>query len=202
MTITFNPYVQTSALGSFYIESDGLIVGTAYPDPAARYALAGGWLATTETLPMFGGVGISENIPQEQTAPPTHADVSLGPIVARATATANLTGFSTFDQNYAGVNTPQSPVPLTDLGGQVNFYRLGCGIRLALAIDPTLVSLEGGLTTQAVAWDFTNQKIIAGTGFPGKILAVKSAGCYVPVRNTTTGFVDWNRNGAAAVVLL
>jgi hypothetical protein len=106
MSITLNPYVQTNAPGSFSIDSDGLIVGMAYPDPAARFALAGGWLATAETLPMFGGVAISENIPTEPTsAPPTLPLVPLGGSIARATAYANLTGFSVFDQNYSAVNT-------------------------------------------------------------------------------------------------
>jgi hypothetical protein len=199
MSIALNPYVQTNAAGSFYIESDGLIVGTAYPDPATRYALTHGWLATTETLPMWGGVGISENIPSHAGAVPRD---ELGGAIGRATATGNLTGFSVYDQNYAGLNTPQSPVPCVDLGGQVNFYRIGCGARIALEIDPTLVSLETGLINQAVGWDFANQKIIAGSGFPGKVLLVKAAGSYTAVRNATTGFVTWNRNAAAAVVLL
>jgi hypothetical protein len=148
--IAFNPYLQTNAAGMFTVESDGLIVGTAFPDPAARFALSGGWLATAETLPMFGGVAISENVATERsTAPatPTRADIALGPVIARATAYANLTGFSVFDQNYAAVNTPQSPVPVVGSGGMVNFYRLGSGARVALAIDPTLVTLEGGLIT-------------------------------------------------------
>jgi hypothetical protein len=201
MTISLNPYVQTTAAGSFYIESDGLIVGTAFPDPAARYGLAGGWLATTETVPMWGGVGISENVPQE---PPGHPSVALGSIIARATAYANLTGFSVYDQNYAAVNTPQSPVPCTDLGGEVNFYRFGSGARVALEIDPTLVSLEGGLVTAQVSWDFTLQRIIAfaTTALPVKILSIKNGGCYTATRSGTTGFVTWNRNAAAAVCLL
>src|SRR5262245_11098036 len=201
--IAFNPYVQTSAAGMFNIESDGLIVGTAYPDPAARFALAGGWLATTETLPMFGGVGISENVPQER-PPVTRADVALGGIIARATAYANLTGFSVFDQNYAAVNTPQGPVPTVGSGGMVNFYRLGSGARVALAIDPTLISLEGGLITAQVSWDFTNQKIIAfaTTALAVKILAIKASGCMVPSYSAGTGLTTWSYNGAAAVCLL
>ena len=201
--VTINPAVQTSAAGMFNIESDGFIVGAAMPDPAARFALSGGWLATSETLPMFGGVGISENVPQER-PPMTRADVALGGIIARATAYANLTGFSVFDQNYAAVNSPQSPVPTTDKGGLVNFYRLGSGARVALAIDPTLISLEGGLITAQVSWDFTNQKIIAfaTTALNVRILQIKASGCMVPSYNSGTGFTTWNYNGAAALVLL
>jgi hypothetical protein len=205
--ISFNPVVQTNAPGMFNIESDGLIVGTAFPDPAARFALSGGWLAAAETLPMFGGVAINESIPQER-PPVTRADVALGGIIARATTLAagagTTTGFSVFDQNYAAVNTPQSPVPSVGPGGLVNFYRLGSGARVALAIDPTLISLEGGLITQQVSWDFTLQRIIAfaTNALAVKILSVKSTGCMVPVYTSGTGFVTWNYNGAAAVCLL
>lgn len=209
---SFNPYVQTNAAGMFNIESDGFIVGTAMPDPAARFALSGGWLATTETLPMFGGVGISENVPTERsTAPatPSRADISLGGVIVRATAepgtaAGSLTGFSVFDQNYAAVNTPTSPVPTTGSGGLVNFYRLGSGARVALAIDPTLVTLEGGIISAQVSWDFTNQKIIAfaTTALPVKILQIKSSGCMVPTYNSGTGLTTWNYNGAAALCLL
>jgi hypothetical protein len=204
---SFNPYVQTNAAGMFNIESDGFIVGTAMPDPAARFALSGGWLAAAETLPMFGGVGISESIPTERsTAPatPSRPDIALGSVIARATAQANLTGFSVFDQNYAAVNTPTSPVPTVGSGGLVNFYRLGSGARVALAIDPTLVTLEGGLVTQQVTWDFVNQKIIAfaTNALPVKILAIKSAGCMVPTYTAGTGLTTWNYNGAAALCLL
>jgi hypothetical protein len=201
--IAFNPYVQTSAPGMFNIESDGYIVGMAEPDPSTRFALAGGWLATTETLPMFGGVGISENIPQER-PPVTRADVALGGTIARATAEANLTGFSVFDQNYAAVNSPQSPVPTVGSGGLVNFYRLGSLARVALAIDPALITLEGTLITSQVSWDFTNQKIIAfaTNALPVKIIRIKSSGCMVPVYTSGTGFTTWSYNGAAALCVL
>jgi hypothetical protein len=199
----FNPYIQTSAAGMFNVESDGYIVGAAMPDPSSRNWLAGGWLAAAETLPMFGGVAISENIPQER-PPVNRVDTALGGAIARASAETNLTGFSVFDQNYAAVNTPQSPCPSVGPGGLVNFYRLGSQARVALAIDPTLVSLEGGLITQQVSWDFVNQKIIAfaTNALPVKILGIKTVNCMVPVLNGVTQAVTWNYNGAAALCLL
>jgi hypothetical protein len=209
--IAFNPYIQTSAAGMFNIESDGFIVGTAMPDPAARFALSGGWLAAAETIPMFGGVAISESIPTERsTAPatPTRPDIALGSVISRATVmtpgAGTITGFSVFDQNYAAVNTPQSPVPQVGNGGLVNFYRYGSGARVALAIDPTLVTLEGGVNTAQVSWDFVNQRIIAFavTAIPVKILQIKSSGCMVPSYSAATGFTTWNYNGAAALCLL
>ena len=209
--IAFNPYVQTSAAGSFVIESDGFIVGTAMPDPATRFALAGGWLATTETLPMFGGIAISESVPTERTtapATPTRPDIVLGGVIARATTLAagagSVTGFSVFDQNYAAVNTPQSPVPTVGSGGMVNFYRLGSGARVALAIDPALVTLEGGLITQQVSWDFSAQRIIAfaTNALAVKILQIKSSNCMRPIYTAGTGFTTWNYNDAAALCVL
>jgi hypothetical protein len=191
----------------FNTESDGFVVGTAMPDPSTRFALAGGILASTETLPMWGGLAISENIPTERSTPtanPARPDTALGSIIARATAYANLTGFSVFDQNYAAVNTPQSPVPSVGSGGLVNFYRLGSGARIALAIDPALVTLEGGLITQQISWDFTAQRIIAfaTTALNVKVLAIKSSNCMLPSYNSGTGFLTWNYNGAAALCLI
>jgi hypothetical protein len=102
------------------------------------------------------------------------------------------------------VNTPQSPVPTVGNGGLVNFYRLGSGIRVALQIDPTLITLEGGLINAQVSWDFTNNKIIAfsTTALAVKILAIKATGCMVPSYSAGTGLTTWAYNGAAALCLL
>lgn len=159
-TISINPVVTENALGSFNITTSGYIQGTALDQPAIRYSLAGGILATTESLPMWGGVGISELIPGGATYPVK----ALGPRVGRATTTtANsagvLTGISVFDQDHAMINTPESPVPLAASGMQVNYYRLGSGARIAVACSPNLVNLEGQITTTKVAWDFTNQQL-------------------------------------------
>ena len=159
-TVPFNPYVTTSALGSFNVSATGLVQGMPEDDPAIRFALAGGVLATTETLPMYGGIGISETIPGVSGGP----DRSMGGIITRATTitspgTNGLTGFSVFSQNYAAINSPQSPVPLIGSGGLVNFYRLGSGARIPVAMDPSLVSLDGTIITSDVSWDFNNQRL-------------------------------------------
>jgi hypothetical protein len=184
-TISFNPQLSTNAAGSFGVQWDGLIQGTAYPDPAVRYYLASGFLASTETLPMWGGVGISENVPTPQAAPPLTPDISLGGSLIRATAlpgasAGNLTGFSVFDQAYGMVNTPQSPVPLAGSYGQVNFYRLGSGARIAVAADPALTTLGGGIISPQVSWDFVNQRLVPYDG----TLTI-SSGTY----NNTSGLV-------------
>ncbi len=159
MSITLNPIVTTNARGSFATGWNGYIQGTALNDPSARNALAGGVLAGTETLPMWGGVGISENIP----ASPLTPNARFGGSIKRATlltGSVALTGFSVFDQNHSAINTPQSPVPLVGAGATMNLYRLGSGARIAVAADPVLASLEGGIITGQVSWDFAEQRLI------------------------------------------
>lgn len=197
--MNINPNIMTTAIGSFTTTSDGVICGTAYPDPAARFALSGGILDMGETLPLWGGVAITEYIAQSTPAPQPVKE--LGEHIKRATAVGNISGWSVYDQNYAAINTPQSPAPQASQGGFVSFYRLGCGIRLALEIDPAL-ALDGLVTTTAVGWDFTNQRIIAGSGLPGRILRTFSANCMAATYASGTGFLSWNRNAAAAIVLI
>ena len=196
--ISLNPSLTTTAAGSFNVQSLGYIQGIALDDPAVRNELAGGVLAVAESLPMWGGVGIREFT----------GDVSesRGNSVRRATSNAELTGFSVFNQNHSAINTPQSPVPLVPGGMGVNFYRFGSGARIPLKIDPALVSLEGGLITQQVSWDFTNQMIIAYDGgvgaLAGKLLEIAATNCLTVTYDAGTGFATWNTNGAVAILLI
>lgn len=160
-TIPGNPFVTTVAAGSFNVSSVGYTQGMAMPDPASRFYLAGGVLAQTETIPMWGGVGISEAVPGVT----GQQSSTLGGNIIRATnvtaaATASLTGFSVFDQAHAMVNNPQSPVPMAPSGGQVNFYRLGSNARIPVACDSSLATLTGAIITQQVSWDYVNQRLI------------------------------------------
>jgi hypothetical protein len=174
------------------------------------FNLAAGLVASTETDPMYGGIGITEAVPANPGSPPTTPDPSQGGSVARATnisaagAALSLTGFTVFDQDYSMINSPGSEVPLASAGMQVNFYRLGSGARIVLAIDPALVGLYGGVITQQVSWDFTLQRIIAFavTALPVKILKVQPTNSMVVQFTPGSGVANWNRNGAAAVVLI
>lgn len=177
--ISLNPALVTTASGLFYVKSEGYTQGTFIDDPAVRYQLAGGILATTETLPMWGGVGISETIPTE----PGNV---LGGLITRATTLSahtagQLTGFSVFNQASNWVNTPQSPVPTGGTGAGIPFFRLGSNARIVVAADPALLAaLETGVITQQVSWDLTNQILVPFLG----TLTI-SSGTY----NNTTGVV-------------
>ena len=223
--ITFNPTLQTTALGSFTLESDGVICGTAYPDPSARFRLAGGYLSPDEILPMWGGVAISENTPSyappapnppAYPAPGTPRVVGpprpeLGGRIRRATDDGNITGFSVFDQNHAMLNFPGSPVPQTAPGGLVNFYRFGSNARLALPLDPNvllediIITGNGGFT-----WNYDKQWVDAwGQGLPLRVLRTFPGNCLAPVYDggpTATppmpGNLTWDPNAAACIVLI
>jgi hypothetical protein len=160
MSLNFNPFTTTNQVGSFSVQSDGYIQGMIMSDPSIRNELSGGNYATGQTLPMFGGVAIQELI---------NASSVLGPNIKYSTTVTNITGFSVFDQATSWVNTPQSPVPTASPGQTVSFFRLGSGIRVPLAIDPSLISLSGGLITQQVSWDFNNQFITAYQASTGTV---------------------------------
>lgn len=164
--ITINPVQTTVAAGTFGVQWDGLIQGMEMPDPAVRFFLASGYLDPTAALPMWGGVAISEIIPTFPSSPPITPDVALQGKINRATnistvgAALSVTGFSVFSQAYGMVNSPQSPVPLAYQGGQVMFYRLGSGARIAVACSPLLVSLEGAIISSQVSWDWDAQMLV------------------------------------------
>lgn len=164
--ITLNPALASSVTGSFGVQWNGLIAGMAMPDPAVRNFLAGGFLASSETLPMYGGILISEAVPTPQGSPPLTPDQALGGPIIRATnvtgagTAGNATGFSVFDQNYAAVNSPQSEVPLTPTYGGVNFYRFGSGARIAVPCSTALANLEATPISVLVSWDYTTQQLI------------------------------------------
>lgn len=188
--ISFNPQGTTNALGSFNVDTDGYIQGTALNDPSVRNELAGGTVALTETAPMWGGMAITENIT-------VHPGGKLGPKIGRATTITNLTGFTVFDQDHSMINFPQSPVPQAPLGAMVNFYRLGSNARIAVACSPTLVDIEGNIISTSVSWDFANQRLepyVSTTISSGTYAtaATVSAGTYT----TATGAVTLTTNAA------
>lgn len=162
-TVPFNPYATTNAAGSFSVQSAGYVQGVFLDDPAIRNELATGIVAASVTSPLYGGMAISESV-----APTTGQDRTLGGTIAPATSVATTTGFTVFNQAYSLVGSPSSPVPLTgNVGASVAFFRMGSGARIAVAMDPSLISLNGGLITQNVSFDFNNQILVpynASTG--------------------------------------
>jgi hypothetical protein len=140
----FYPYATTNAQGSFSVQSAGYVQGVYQDAPATRYSLAVGTVSASATRPMWGGMAISESI-----APASGYDRTLGGTIVEASAVANITGFTVFNNAYAWVGSPSSPVPTAGAAGMsVPFFRLGSGIAM---------SLDGSLITSQVSWDFNNQ---------------------------------------------
>jgi hypothetical protein len=162
--VTIAPYQTTVGnAGLFNVSSVGLRQGTAYPDPSSRWRLRGGILANSETLPMWGGVGVYMNVPNRgsgNTGPSTTLGVQMGRATALTGGSKNLAGFSVFDQAYAMITSPQSPVPLAGSLNHVNAYAFGSQARIAVACDPILADLEGGPIGASVSWDFVNQLLV------------------------------------------
>ncbi|KWN80862.1 hypothetical protein WM24_23805 [Burkholderia ubonensis] len=85
-------------------------------------------------------------------------DRTQGGTILQAMSVSNITGFSVFNNAYSYLGSPQSPVPMAvNAGATVAFFRMGSGIRIPVAMDPSMVSLAGGLINQQVSWDFNNQ---------------------------------------------
>jgi len=163
-TVPFNYMNTTNAAGTFVAQSTGYVQGMYIDDPATRFQLRGGVLATTETLPMWGGVGVAVTVgPNTGSLPP---DVSQGGLITRATnvtvgAAGELVGFSVFNQAYGMVNTPSSPVPLAASGMQVMYFELGSNAHICVAAAPAMAAyLEGNSIYQQVSWDYVGQQLI------------------------------------------
>lgn len=176
------PSMTTAGQGLFNgASSTGLIQGQAFPDAAVRNALRSGIVSQNETVPMWGGIGVYADIsPISSTGPKGQ----LGQVLGRATALTGstaLVGFTVFDQAYNMVTDPNNPVPTAGSGQSINYYPLGSRARIAVACDPALVSLRGGLINQQVSWDFVNQLLVP---YEASAYTV-SSGTY----NSTTGAV-------------
>jgi hypothetical protein len=196
--LTLNPVITTNAAGTFSVTLDGMMQGMAMDDPAMRNQLAGGYLDSAETLPMFGGIPITESLPPSVGAPVS----ALGNNIKRATASNNLTGISVYNQVHSAINTPQSPAPQILSGGFVAFYRFGSLARIPMACDPALLPNLPGLIVTPIAlyWDPVNFFVTATAGaiqLPAgaKIIGYNAGNSMTVSYNPATGFSTWNRAG-------
>jgi len=153
--ISFQPMQVTTGEGLFQLLSGGFIQGFMQPDPAYRYALTQGILASTETVAMIPGAAITDYIPA--------ADAAAGGNVIYATSAATMTGFSVGNQAYNGIITPTASVPVIGSSMSVQFVRFGSNARICVGIESgfaaTLSAGSAAVTTQC-SWDFVNQQLV------------------------------------------
>ncbi len=159
-TISFNPFGTSQPQNTFLNPTQGYIQGTVFDDPTSRLELMGGVLASTETIPMWGGRPITEQINVTSAG----ASDGLGPTVATAASQAGATGWSVFTQASSMVLVPGGVYPpLAAVGNYISFFRYGSLARIVVSCDPALVTaISGGtnsITSQALYWDVTNYRI-------------------------------------------
>ena len=193
--ISLNPMATTNAKGLFSTNSNGFTQGDALDDPAVKFALAGGTLSTSATVPLWGGIPIAESI----------ADSVLGNTVLQATASVVPTGIAVFNQAFAGITTPQSTAPLYSPGMSVNFYRFGSGARIPLALNPASVTLDGDLISTTVYFDYTNNWVTtvqpgSQPALPVQVLKISTQNNKTVSYSSVTGNANWATDGLIAVV--
>ena len=163
-TISFDPFATSQPQNSFLNPTQGYVQGTVYDDPTARLELMGGYLDSGESVVMWGGRPISEQINV------TSAGFSdgLGPDVKSATTQASCTGWSVFTQAGSMVLVPGGAYPpVAAVGNYVAFFRYGSNARIVVRCDPAIVTAliasDSYITSQALYWDVTNYQITLTT---------------------------------------
>jgi hypothetical protein len=201
-SISVNPWLQTQPQASFLAETQGYVQGFAHDDPSARMELATGQLASSETLVMWGGVPLTEQI--NITGSGSEGN---GPQLKRATAVGNVTAWSVYNQATAMLITPGPSAPSTSIGGTVPFFRNLSRARIAVQADPALVAAVSGefVGQPALFWDTTNFRITLTSGgaffaLPAttQILSVNTNSKIVQV---VSGAPQWT-TGDAAIILI
>jgi hypothetical protein len=197
MSITFNPNLTTAPSGNFLASTQGYFQGDFVDDPSTRMELAAGQIASSVSQPLWGGMALTESVPSA-------GESALGSSLTLASSAGNLTGFSVFTQGYNGVIVPGNSVQLYAPGQTLNFFRLGSGARIKVAVLASEVaSLEGGAVNQTLYWDPSLQQLTA-SGTSGAItlpsgVLVLSVNTNSKVVSYSSGVASWAA-GAVAVI--
>jgi hypothetical protein len=202
MTVPQN-YGTTTNTASFLLDTQGYVQGQVFDDPVSRLWLANGTVVSNSSIPIWGGLPITEQINVTGSAAE-----GLGPVVALATSQTNCTGFTTFLQQAHMVISPGSPAPTVGPYNSVGFFRLTTNQRVVVACDPALVSSISGagdaINSQALYWDTTNYRITLTTSsnwaLPTaiRLLSVNSNSKIITYSSSTASWTT----GAAAVLLI
>lgn len=200
---TFNPLPTVGSSGSFGFTTHGYIAGSLWPNAAARNFTRTGFIASSVTGLVYGGVGIT-------TTTAASTAKMLGPTLTIATSISNLTGFAVWDQSYAGVQTPQSQVPLFTPGMGISFVEFGTGAAIALPMGATAAAaLYAAPDNTQLTWDYTNQVLLAyssgqipgPSSLPAKILDIQIGNSWIVIpNNPAAGQANWNEAGAVVVL--
>ena len=165
--IGINPMATSNATGYFKASTEGFIQGHAWSEPANKFQFDTGILASTEVNPSWQGKALSIGIGSAllSSSAGQTANSSLGPTLKAATTIASIGGFAIANQNYSGIISGSSNVPLSASGQSVNFARIGSGVKLSLGIDSAFAAtLIAGVHNPQYSWDFQAQQIVPYLG--------------------------------------
>lgn len=185
-----NPYTSGNFAGTFVANAKGFVQGGYAADSIAKTKLVAVRGTTTETLPFWGGIAVTEKM----------AVVNGGlNSVARATAYTDLTGFTVNAANYTSLVTTDNTVPVSPVGTDLTILRLGSKVRIYLPIDSALDLTTLQIGTK-VSFNFTTGKIVAFsvTALPVTVIAVDPAGL-IASYSAGTGNVTWATGAVAEV---
>jgi hypothetical protein len=200
-SISFNPYTTSSPQNTFLSPTQGYVQGVVFDDPTARLEMMGGQLSSAETIVMWGGRPINEQI---NVTAAGYSD-GLGPQVASATSSATTTGWTTFAASMVLIPGGAYP-PVAAIGNFIAFYRNGSNARMCVACDPNLpASVSGsGISSQALYWDVTNYRITLTTtggnwALPTTIKLISTNAANSKIITYAASQASWV-NGSAAII--
>jgi hypothetical protein len=198
-TVSLQPYVTTTSTLSFQLQTDGFIQGFFQDSPVTRYALEGGVVSSSQTTPIWGGLPLSLTIPGPGLL---GSSSGTGAVATVATTAANIDAWCVLNQASAGVITTNSPSPLFPSGASLNFGRIGCGMLLALPVNPTAVNtLALAASNTPLYWNFTSNYIdITGATPLGLQFYAVNTNSKTISYNATTGFCTWVPGSAVIIV--
>lgn len=198
-TVSLQPFVTTTSQNSFQVQTDGFIQGFFQDSPVTRYALEGGVVSASQATPIWGGLPLTLTVP----APGLLGSSSgIGPAATVATTAATIDAWCCLNQAAAGIITANSTSPLYTSGSSLNFGRVGCGMLLALPINPQAVNtLANAQTNIPIFWDFVNNRVdVVGATPLGLQIYTLNTNSKTIAFNATTGFATWVSGGSVVVV--
>lgn len=199
MTISFNPALTSAPQNTFLPHTEGYVQGTYFDDPSTKNWLSSGVIASTVTQPVWGGLVVTENVA-------TVDKNALGNSLTLATAQANVTGMTVFNQANNMIIIPGNSVQQAVAGMTINYFRFGSNARIAVPVLASLVAtLDTGAINQALYWDPALFQLTA-SGTAGafqlpvttKILSLNSNSKIVSY-NSGTGALTWTTGNAAMI---
>jgi hypothetical protein len=208
-TVSFQPYTTTTSTLSFQLQTDGFIQGFFQDSPVSRYFLEGGVVSANQLTPIWGGLPLSLTIPGPGLL---GSSSGTGAVATVAASTTTIDAWCVLNQAAAGVITSNSTSPLFPSGASLNFGRIGCGMLMALPVNPTAVNtLALAASNTPLYWNATLNAIdIVGAGaFSTALTGPSGAALQFYAVNTnsktiaynaTTGFCTWVPGGSVIIV--